>query len=421
MINQILPGAYVETIAGARDNSLGVSGVAAMPLALDWGATVTELEKGRNPLTLFGYPMNSVKMKLIREAMNYADKLIVYRLNSGNQASATVVSGLTATALCGGIRGNDISITVEEADESFIVKTWLDTDVMDTQIVSAAGDLKGNRFVTFSGTGTLETVTAKLSGGTNTAVEGAFAAFLAEMEKREFNVIAYTGTTESEKTALIEWLNRVREEDKMVQAVMNGSGFDNIAVVNNTVGGITPDYTLTAPEACATMAGILAKQGIEGSATYFTVEGWSDVNPRLTKVEMETRTQNGEILFALKYGKPTVLYDINSRTTVNDKTPEDWKKGLVIRTLDRYKMDLQKLLDTQAVGKIRNGVDGRNRIKGMICKMTTEDYQENGYIEGFVPDDVTVSEGDTRDSVVATVGIRVLDTADKIYITVTSL
>ena len=136
---------------------------------------------------------------------------------------------------------------------------------------------------------------------------------------------------------------------------------------------------------------------------------------------MESKTQDGEILFVYKYGGVVVLYDINSLTTTTDAKPEDFKKNLVILTLDKYSMDLQKLLDTKAIGKIRNSVDGRNQIKGLISDMTVKNYLNIGAIEDFTASDITVEMGSARDSIIATVGIKVVDTVDKIYITVTAL
>lgn len=73
-------------------------------------------------------------------------------------------------------------------------------------------------------------------------------------------------------------------------------------------------------------------------------------------------------------------------------------------------------------GKIRNNRDGRNEIKGKCVSLITENYLNNGYVEDFAADDVTVScMGDAaRDSVAVTVGVRVVDTMDKIYLTVVS-
>lgn len=423
MVNAILPGVYVNVIAGEREKVLGAVGVVTMPLELNWGDSIIILEKDENPLVKLGYKMSDVKLKLVKEVVNYANRLILYRLNTGEKAKATLAENVTATAIYGGLRGNDITVVVDIAEDTFVVKTFLDTTEVDTQIVKAVADFRTNSFVEITGEGTFVEATLKLTGGTNTVASGtAIDEYLLEMEKHDWNIMAYTGSENAVMQKLVTYINEQRtDRGVMVQAVLGGGGYDNKGIVNNTIGGKTLSYTLSSFEACATMAGIQAKCGIDSSATYYDVIGWIDVNPRLNQIQMETRTQNGEILFVMKYGKAMVLYDINSLKTYTDINPLDWRKNLIIRTLDRYAMELQRLLDTKAIGKLRNSVDGRNTLKGMISKMTTEGYLDKGYIEGFTAADITVSPAAERDSVTVTVGIKVVDTIDKIYITVTSL
>ena len=422
MINRIIPGVSVETIAGEREASLGVVGVVTMPMELNWGDQVITIRKGMDTTTVLGYKLYDTALKLVNEVMNYANQLIIYRLNIGAKAQATLASGVTAKAVYTGTRGNDISVSVASADSKFTVTTYLDSVEMDKQVISDVSDFKTNDFIEITGSGTLETATATLTGGTNGTVAAAnYDNYFTEIQKHDYNVMAYTGTDSSISAKIVNFIQSQRDNGTMVQAVMSGSDFDNEGIINNTIGGKTTNYDLTAAEACATMAGIQAKQGVTGSATYFNVIGWNDVSSRLTKLQMESKTQDGEILFVYKYGGVVVLYDINSLTTTTDAKPEDFKKNLVIRTLDKYSMDLQKLLDTKAIGKIRNSVDGRNQIKGLISDMTVKNYLNIGAIEDFTASDITVEMGSARDSIIATVGIKVVDTVDKIYITVTAI
>ncbi len=422
MITRILPGTSVDVVAGERSTELGVVGVVTMAQVLSWGGKVTTIRQGDSTLTMLGYKMTDAKLKLVNEAMKSANKLVLYRLNTGTKAAGTLATGITATAKYGGALGNSIKVTVAASDTNWVIKTFLGTTEMDSQIVSAVSKFSANDFIEIDGTGTLEAATIALTGGADgTADEGAWDAYKAELEKQDYNIIAYTGTDSTEAQGLIDFVNEQRANDVNVQLVQSVVDADDIAVYKSTVGGVTTAYSLTAAEACATMAGILAKCGIVASATYFDVPWWADVSTRLTKVQQETKTLNGEILFVLMHSGVKVLYDINSLKTYTDEKPEDFHKGLVIRTLDKYATDLKILLDTKAIGKIRNTVAGRNQIKGYIVDMTKVNYLDKGYIEGFTADDVTVSEGTSRDSVIATSGIRVADTVDKIYMTVTAL
>lgn len=417
MITQILPGVTVEVVAGERGAGSSVEGVVTTFLELDWGDTLTVLRQGADTLAPLGYRLSDVKMKLVNEFMNYADQLLLYRTNTGEKASGELAAGLTATAKYSGTRGNDISVTVEASGDYWCIRTYLDGLEADVQTVSAPDKFHANDFISLEGSGTLEARTVRLSGGTNGTADSVDAYF-AEIAKHDYNILFYTGTDAETIASIKGFVKEQRTNGVMVQAVVSGDAANDKAIYNNTVGGVTQNYELTAAEACSTMAGILAKQGIKGSATYFDVTGWVDVNPRLTKAQQEAKTQNGEILFVFLYGGVKVLYDSNSLTTFTAENPEDFHKGLVVRTLDKYASDLQLLLNTRAIGKIRNTVQGRNQIKGYIADMTKKDYLDPGYVEGFTADDVDVAEGAARDAVTVTAGIRVADTVDKIYVKV---
>lgn len=420
MIDRIIPGTSVKITAGQRDTELSVTGVVAMPLELNWGDKLTHLRSGDDTFYTLGYKLNSEELRLVNEVLRYADELYLYRMNNGGEATGELATGITATAKYDGERGNDITVVVKPIETKFIIKTIVGAVEVDSQTVETIVDFKANDFITITGTGTLTEKTVKLTGGTNGTTQP-ITEFTSEIVKYDYNVLVYTGTDEATKTTLKDFVLEERANSRNVQGAMSGVSADNKAIYNNTIGLIYPEYELTAEQSCATMSGIIAKQGVNGSATYFDVVGATDVKPRLTKLQQQDRTKKGEILFVYMYGGVKVLYDINSLTTTNADNPKDFKKGLIVRTLDKYATDLQILLDTRAIGKIRNSVDGRNQIKGMIADMTVKNYLDKGYIEGFTADDVTVSSGIERDSIIANVGIKVADTVDKIYIEVTAL
>lgn len=420
---QILPGAHVDIVAGDRKSQLSVTGVVAMPLELNWGDKVTVINQGQSTLLSLGYDITDTALKCVNEALNGAEKLILYRLNTtGAEATGSLATGITATAKFPGTRGNDISVVVAASGENWIIRTLVGTKEVDSQIVSAAADFQANDFITISGTGTLSAATTVLTGGTNgTVATSVWSDFKTELEKQEFNVLTYTGTDSGIAGDLIAWVNAQRQKNVMIQMVQSVVAANNPAIYHATIGGVTEAYTLTAAEACATLAGLVAKQGVTGSLTHYRgITGWTDTNPHLTYEQQETRVLAGELLVVMLYGTPTVLYDINSLTSFTDEAPKDFSKGLVMRTLDKFAQDVQKLLDTKVIGKIRNDTAGRGRVKAMIAQMATESYLNNGYIEDFTADDVTVSTGTDRDAVTADVAVKVTDTVDKIQVTVTA-
>ncbi len=424
--NQILPGVYAEVIAGEREAELSARGTVAMALDLDWGAPFTKLLRGNDTVVPFGYDFTDPKIKLIREVMQNAGTLLLYRLNAtaGQPAQATLAAGITAKAIYNGTRGNDIKVTVTPSSDLFIIRTFLGTREMDAQSVKKPEDFIQNSFIKIEGTGTLEAKTVTLSSGSNgeASTAAAYDKAFEEFQKHEFNILCYTGTDATTKSKHIDFIEKLETAGIYVQVVMNEPGTHNTKVINNTVGGKTASYDLTAAEACATMAGIQAGAGIEKSATYFTVDHWISTNPKLDKWQQQTKTANGEILFVEKQRRICVLYDVNTLIEFDADHPKDWAKNLVTRTLYAIVSDLTKMLDTRVVGRIRNNKEGRAQVKGMCIRLLTDEYLNKGYIEDFSPDDVTVEcMGDTaRDSIAVKVGARVVDTADKIYLTVIS-
>ena len=421
MITSILPGTTVELKAGDRDTELSVTGVVAMALPLDWGDQVTVINKGDSTLYSLGYRISNAALKLVNEVMNGAEQLILYRLNTASvKATGTAAENVTVEAVFPGVRGNDLSVTVAASAGKWLVTTYLDAVEVDSQLIAVVADF-APYYVALAGSGTLAAATVNLTGGTNGTTEADYTGFFAELEKHEYNVICSTDAARATEVFAFVWEQNASK--RYVQGVVTGihPDYENIYVCSST-GGMTVDYELTPAEACATLAGLIAQAGVESSLTYHRgITGWTDVTPKLTREQQISKTQDGEALFVLLYGSPAVLYDIDSLTTYTDEAPKDFGKGLVMRTLLKYQGDLQKLLDTRCVGKIRNSTEGRAQIKAMVFEMTSQNYLALGYIEDFSADDITVTAGTERDAVNVGVGILVADTVDKIYVTVTAL
>lgn len=423
---QVLPGVYAQVVAGEREAALSARGTVAMALDLDWGAQFITLLKGNDTVAPLGYDFTDPAVKLVREVMQNAGTLLLYRLNAskGQPAQATLADGITAKAIYNGTRGNSIKVTVTPDEDVFVIRTYLGTREMDAQAVAGPEDFQANSFIKIEGAGTLVSKTVTLTGGSDgvTATAADYDAFFDEIQKHEFNILCYTGTDSDTKGKFAAFVEKLALAGIYVQVVVNAPTAKGESIINNTVGGGPDEYELTAAEACATMAGIQAGRGIEESATYFTVDHWTHVNPKLDRWQQQTRTAAGEILFVEKQRRICVLYDINTLTEFDTDHPADWAKNLVVRTLYAITADLTKMLEEKVVGKIRNSKNGRAQVKGMAVKLIAENYLDPGYIEDFEADDVTVETlGDqARDSIKVIAGVRVVDTADKIYLTVVS-
>jgi hypothetical protein len=174
--NKVLGGAYINFISAARvTTNLSERGVASMPLELDWGADNVMMEVAqedfiKNSLTLFGYAYTDDKMQPLRELFAHATKAYIYKLTSGGAKAENTY----ATAKCCGIRGNDLKVAIAANvdGDGFDVKLYLDAQLVDSQTVASAADLKENDWVTWKETALEATAGVPLAGGTNGTVNG---------------------------------------------------------------------------------------------------------------------------------------------------------------------------------------------------------------------------------------------------------
>ena len=115
---------FVQTKSkGNLPISVGEKGVVAIPEPLSWGpsGTIQEIIPGEDLRPYIGYDITSPKAVFLREMMKGSDttpgpiKILLYRpAGTGGAKAAVTIGGLTATALYDGIRGNDITMIVQE-------------------------------------------------------------------------------------------------------------------------------------------------------------------------------------------------------------------------------------------------------------------------------------------------------------------
>lgn len=114
--NKVRPGVYINFESNPQAlGTLGERGIATLPLMLSWGEPnkIISIEAGEDTFSMLGYSVIDPRLLLIKEALKRAKTLLLYRLNVGTKAAVTI-ENLTATAKWGGIRGNDISLVIQE-------------------------------------------------------------------------------------------------------------------------------------------------------------------------------------------------------------------------------------------------------------------------------------------------------------------
>lgn len=422
--NKVLPGAYINFISVATASAnMSDRGYAAMGLELDWGqeGKIFEVTNGdfqKNSMKIFGHSYADDAMKGLRDLFKNVTTLFAYRLNGGGAKAANTF----ATALYSGTRGNDIKIAVQanvDDNSKFDVQTWLDGVLMDTQTVAKAAELVANDYVAFKTDASL-TVTAAtaLTGGTNgTSNAAAHQAFLDKVESYPaINAIGYVGTETAVKSLYAAFAKRMRDEVGVkFQSVIYQQAADYEGCIN--VKNKVLDEGADEASMVYWTLGVAAGTAVNASATNKIYDGEFTVDVDYTQAQLESAIKAGEFTFHQVGSDVRVLSDINSLVTTTANKGDIFKDNQTIRVCDQIATDIANLFVTKYLGVVPNDASGRTSLWADIVKHH-EDLQNIRAIENFTDEDVTVAQGDTKKSVVVTDNITVVNTMEKLYMTV---
>lgn len=430
MMNKVLPGAYINIIAGSTTVTAGSRGVAALPVSLSWGAekqliTMDAGDFAKNAVAVFGFDATAPELVLIREAFKRASKLLFYRVNGGGEKATATVGGVTATAKHSGVRGNDLKVTVAaNPDGGFDVITYLGTTEKDRQNVTAIAELAANDFVVFSGDGDISAaVGAPLVGGTDGAASGEdYSDFLAAVEVEEFNAVGYCGDDATVKALFAAFVKRLRDDEgKKVVCVMANYPADHEGVISVKNGVVLDDdTTLSAVEAVAWVTGASAGAEINESLTNTVYEGAVNVTEKYTKSQYEAAIKAGEFVFYAEGGRVRVLRDINTLVTFGGGKSADFSSNRVIRVLDGWANDVAALFGGSYLGLQTNDATGRDLFKGDLVKLAQQ-YQSVRAITNFKVEDISIAQGEGKADVIVNSALQPVDSMEKLYMTVTIL
>ena len=423
--NKILNGAYINFVSASKASAnLSDRGVATMPLELDWGVDNTVFEVSpadfqKDSLKIFGYPFTHEKMRGLRDLFLNIKSLYAYKLTSGG----TKASNTFATAKCSGTRGNALKVAISaNVDESskFDVKVYMETTLVYEQTaVASAADLKSNDFVNWKSDASLSvTAGTALSGGTNGTVDGtAHQTYLDKVEAYSYNTMGVVVTDDTTKNLYAAFVKRMRDQvGAKFQCVLHNKAADYEGVINvknDAVGSASVAdlvYWVTGAEAGCPINKTLLNQKYDGE---FTV----DVDHKQSV--LETAMQSGEFMFHNVNGEVRVLADINSFVSGTDeKSVEIFGENQCVRVMDQIANDIAVLFNTKYLGKVPNDAAGRISLWNDIVKHHKQ-LQDIRAIQDFEPDDVTVNQGEAKNSVVVGDAVVITVAMAKLYMTVT--
>lgn len=417
---KVLPGTYINFVSKrSASPMLSDRGVATMPLELDFGSseviTLTPEELEKNSLKLFGYSYTHDKLKGLREVMSHVRVLYVYRLNG----SGVKASNEFATALYPGVRGNDIQIvikaSVDEPDKHDVI-TMLDGRVVDTQRVAEAEELKPNDFVEFKDTLTLsDNAGTPLLGGTNSTVDGStYQEYLSKIEGYSFNTMGILSTDEGIKTLCVNFCKRLRDDVGVkFQLVLYNKKADYHGVINvknRVIGGIESALVYY-------VTGITAGCPINKTNLNRLYDGEFEVEANYTQTELIDAIDAGEFVLHRVGEEIRVLEDINSKVSVDEELGDVFRYNQTIRVIDQIANDTAVMFTTRFLGVVPNDEAGRVSLWSDLVKYH-QSLQDIRAIEGFDSKDITISQGEDKNSVIIKEAISVIGSMSKLYLTV---
>lgn len=424
--NKILPGAYINFISVASASAtLSDRGIATIPLEMNWGpeGEVITVELGdfqKNSQKIFGYAYTADELKPMREIFLHAKKVHFFRLNaSGTKATCTY-----ATAKYPGTRGNDLRIVIEANENSqpeallYDVSTFLGTLQVDQQkAISQMSDLKNNDYVDFNTGASLGlTASTPLTSGANGTVQDAtYQTYLDKMEAYTFNAMGCLSTNPTITALFASFCKRMRDDvGKKFQVVCfrNLADYEGVVSVKNGLVGDTEN-----PALIPWVTGVVAGTAVNKSATNMDYDGEYAVDTDYTQSELEAGITEGSFMFHLVDDNVVVLEDINTFTSITDEKSSDFSSNQTIRVLDQIANDIAVLFGTKYIGKVPNDASGRISLWNDIVKHHQE-LQNIRAIENFSPDNVTVTQGDTKKAVVVADYVTPVNAMAQLYMTV---
>ena len=422
--NKVLPGTYINVVsAAAASKALSDRGIATMPLELDWGVEgkvfeVKSEDFKDSSLKLFGYLYDDPKLTGLRDLFLGANTLYAYRLNSGGEKA----SNTYATALYGGIRGNDLkTVIMANADETekYDVITYLGTVKVDTQTVTAANELVANDYVAFKSDAVLEATAGEaLTGGTNGTVDGtAHQNYLNKIESYTFNTMGVVTTDDTTKKLYAAFNKRLRDEMGVkFQLVLYRLAADYMGVIN--LKNKITDAGYSEASLIYWVTGAESGCEVNRSCQNKRYDGEFTIDTDYTQNDLKQALKNGEFVLHRVNTDVRILDDINSMVTVSDICGEVFKDNQTIRVIDQLANDDAVIFNTKYLGTIPNNASGRTALWSDLVKIRKE-LQRMGAIENFKDSDVTVTAGESKKAVVVASAITVVNAMSKLYMTVT--
>ena len=205
------------------------------------------------------------------------------------------------------------------------------------------------------------------------------------LENKDFNYLSvFSDILDAEK--IIAFVKAKRTEGKKIKAVLPNVSADYEGIINFTTTDIETDHkTYQTADYCSRIASLIATVPLTRSVTYYNVSDIIKV-PHISKIERDTKVDNGEFIIFNDSRQNKVLSGVNSLKTITDDITDDYKDIKFIDTIDLIKSDLTALIEDNYIGQIMNTYD--NKIL-LVSNVNT--YLNTIYIKNLIDDGYSCS------------------------------
>lgn len=415
--NMIQPGVNI-TFKSKEGNEfqIGQRGIMTMPMKVNWGEDqkLTEITFDDIKSGVFKNMFGDSNTLLLELALRGCKTVLLYSINKGTKASATIGETLTVTAKYGGEFGNNISIGIKDSK----IITDVDGEVVDEQTVGNFNELIDNDWVTFDGEGTPSTTAfTKLSSGTNGSESNNYDDFFRQIKTKEWNVLAAVDAKMNKDVE--QFVMNLREEEGIkVQGVVfdESPNYEGIIKLKNQ-SVIYDGIKITPEQLTAYVAGITAGANVNTSNTN-RLTPFSSIVDEMTNTEIDKALINGFFVFGYRANRSVkCVQDINSFTDFSATKNKDFSKNKIIRVLDEINNTITSTFEMSYEGKVNNNMRGRDAFKSSLIDYFDR-LQTAEAIEGFSSKDIVIKQGNNKESVYVEVSVQPVDAMEKLYMLV---
>ena len=210
-----------------------------------------------------------------------------------------------------------------------------------------------------------------------------YAAAMSALELMKWDyLVAPTATADSKASDIVTWVKAQRDNNhKIFKAVLANNVANHEGIINVVDGYTDEDGTaLTADQACARIAGIIAGTPWTMSCTYAPIPEATGCTNR-SQSDLDTAVDEGKLCLMWDGEKVKIVRGVNSLTTTSETKGDSFKKIRLVEIMDMISSDIRVTAQDNYIGKYTNSYDNK-------CLLTTA---INGYFDTLVQDGILAS------------------------------